>query len=135
MTLLQHADPLLTDSTIPPTTIIRTERGLSIGGTRTTLYNVLDYLAAGLPVWLIQERLNLADAQMQAALEYVAAHRSEVETEYQEIVAQAEENRRYWEARNRERFARIAANPGKPEHAALRLKLQAWKTQLQGSQS
>ena len=124
---------MMTTTLEQSTTIIRTERGLSIGGTRTTLYNVLDYLAAGLPVWLIRERLNLTEAQMQAALEYVAAHQSEVETEYQQIVAQAEENRRYWEARNRERFARIAANPGKPEHAALRLKLQAWKTQLQGS--
>ena len=107
------------------TTILRTERGLSIGGTRTTVYNVLDYLSAGFPSWLIQERLNLTDAQMQAALAYLEAHRREVEMEYQQLVAQAEENRQYWEARNQERFAQIAAKPTNPELAALRSKLHA----------
>jgi hypothetical protein len=40
-------------------TVIRTERGLTIAGTRITLYDVLDYLYAGWPRKLIRDRLDL----------------------------------------------------------------------------
>jgi hypothetical protein len=89
------------------------------------LVNLLAELDTANPDALNQEQ--------RAALDYLDAHRSDVETEYQQVVAQAEENRQYWEARNQERFARIAAKPGDPEHAALRLKLQAWKAQWQSN--
>jgi len=111
-------------------TVVRTDRGLSIAGTRTTLYNVLDYLNAGFPRWLIQERLNLTETQMQDVIEYIGSHQTEVETEYYTILQQAEENRKYWEARNRERFAHLATKPSKPGHEAIRAKLQAWKASL-----
>nr|WP_223807471.1 hypothetical protein [Pseudanabaena sp. UWO311] len=34
--------------------IVRTERGLSINGTRITLYDLMDYIHAGYPVKLIR---------------------------------------------------------------------------------
>ena len=39
--------------------IIRTERGLTITGTRITLYDVMDYLKAQYPPKLIREKLGL----------------------------------------------------------------------------
>jgi hypothetical protein len=58
-------------------------------------------------------------------MEYIAAHRTEVEAEYQQVLTNADENRRYWEERNRERLERIASSPPKPELAAVRAKLAA----------
>ena len=42
----------------------------------------------------------------------------------------AAEIRQYWEERNREKFAKIAAMPPKPGQEALRAKLQAWKARI-----
>ena len=110
-----------------PTAIVRTERGLSISGTRITLYDVMDYLLAQYPPTLIRSLLNLTEEQIHAALSYIEANRAEVEAEYQLVLQQAEESRRYWEERNREHFARIAAMPPKPGREALRAKLRAQK--------
>jgi uncharacterized protein (DUF433 family) len=111
--------------------IIRTERGLTIEGTRITLYDVMDYLTADYPSKLIREKLCLTDAQVNAALSYIEAHQAEVEAEYQEVLQIAEDNRQYWEERNREHFARLAAMPPKPGHEALRAKVQNWKDRLE----
>ncbi len=112
-------------------TIIRTERGLTISGTRITLYDVMDYRKAQYPSKLIREKLGLNDEQIRLALEYIDTHRAEVEAEYQECLQTAEEIRQYWEERNRERFAKIAAMPPKPGQEALRAKLQAWKARIE----
>lgn len=37
-----------------PPAIIRTERGLSIAGTRITLYDVMDYVTANIPLNLFE---------------------------------------------------------------------------------
>ena len=108
-------------------TVVRTERGLSIRGTRITLYSVMDYLKEGWPPRLIRDWLSLTDQQINDVIQYVADHREEVEAEYQQVLQEAEETRAYWEERNRERLAEIAALPPKPEHAALWAKLQAEK--------
>jgi hypothetical protein len=71
--------------------------------------------------------LNLTDEQVNAALSYIEANRAEVEAEYQIVLQEAEEIRQYWEERNREHFARIAAMPPKPDREALWAKLQAQK--------
>jgi hypothetical protein len=63
-------------------------------------------------------------------MQYIETHRDAVEAEYQVVLQQAEENRQYWEARNKERLARIAALPPKPGQEALRAKLQATKAKL-----
>jgi len=112
------------------TTVVRTSRGLSIAGTRITLYSILDYVHAGWPPKLIRDRLNLTDQQMTDALDYIATHHTEVETEYQQVLRDAEEVRHYWEEQNRERLAAIAALPPKPEQAAIRAKLAAAKAKL-----
>ncbi|AFY35534.1 DUF433 domain-containing protein [Calothrix sp. PCC 7507] len=111
--------------------IIRTERGLAIAGTRITVYDVMDYLKAQYPPKLIREKLGLNDEQIHSALAYIETHRTEVEAEYQECLRTAAEIRQYWEERNRERFAKIAAIPPKPDQEALRAKLQAWKARIE----
>ena len=107
--------------------IARTERGLTVAGTRITLYDVMDYVTAQYPAKLIGDILNLSKAQVTAALAYIEANRAEVEAEYQTVLQDAEEIRQYWEARNRDRLARIATLPPKPGREALWAKLQAQK--------
>lgn len=111
-------------------TIIRTERGLTIAGTRITLYDVMDYLTASYSPKLIRDKLNITDEQINAALSYIEVHRAEVEAEYQEVLQTAEEIRQYWEERNREHLVRIVAMPLKPGQEALRAKLKAWKERI-----
>lgn len=111
-------------------TVVRTSRGLSIAGTRITLYAILDYLHADWPPKLIQDWFNLTDQQIADVLAYLTEHRDEVEREYQHVLQEAEANRQYWEARNRERLAHRSAPPASPEQEALRAKLRAWKAQV-----
>ena len=112
-------------SSVSPT-VVRTERGLTIAGTRITLYDVMDYVTAGWPPKLIRDRLDLTDRQIADAMAYIEDHRAEVEAEYQTVLRDAEGIRQYWEERNRERFAQIAAQPPKPELALIREKLAEW---------
>ncbi len=107
--------------------IIRTERGLTIAGTRISLYDVIDLLKAQYPPKLIRDKFNLTDAQINTALLYIKTNKTQVETEYREVIQNREEIRQYWEDRNRERFARIAAMPHKPEQEALWAKLEEQK--------
>ncbi|MBJ7900843.1 MAG: DUF433 domain-containing protein [Cyanobacteria bacterium RI_101] len=111
----------------PAATIIRTERGLTISGTRITLYDVMDYLQAQYPPKFIGDALALTEEQLLAALAYVEAHNSEMELEYQQILNDAAETRRYWEEKNREQLERIAAAPPRPGYEAVRAKLQQRK--------
>jgi uncharacterized protein (DUF433 family) len=114
------------------TAIIRTEWGLTIAGTRITLYDVMDYVTAQYPPKFIGDVLNLTKEQVNAALSYIKENRSEVEAEYQTVLQEAEEIRQYWEERNREHFARIAAMPSKPGREALWAKLQEQKARHAG---
>lgn len=114
----------------PQPTVIRTSRGLSISGTRITLYSLMDYLQAGWPPHLVRDEFNLTDKQISEVTEYIEKHRDEVEQEYQEVLRQAEENRQYWEAQNKERLAKIAALPPKPGQEEPHAKLQAAKAKL-----
>jgi uncharacterized protein (DUF433 family) len=114
-------------------TVVRTSRGLSVAGTRITLYAIMDYVHADWPPHLIANWFNLTEQQIGDVMTYLHDHQEEVEREYQEVLRQAEENRRYWEDRNRERFANIAATPPPPEQASLRAKLQEWKKRLEDS--
>ncbi|MGH7998419.1 MAG: DUF433 domain-containing protein [Brasilonema sp.] len=107
--------------------IIRTERGLTITDSRVTLYDVMDFLKAQYPPKLIRDKFNLTNEQINAALSYLEINRAQVEAEYQEVLATREEIRQYWEERNREHFARIAAMPRKPGKEALWAKLEEQK--------
>ena len=107
--------------------IVRTERGLTLAGTRITLYDLLSYLKADWPPHLVRQWLCLTDAQMQGAMDYIAAHREQVDAEYERVVQQAEANRQYWEERNRARLAAIAQSPPKPGTDAIHARLRARK--------
>lgn len=113
--------------------VVRTERGLVIGGTRKTLYQVMDYVTAGWPPTLIRNWMDLTDEQITAVMEYITQHRAEVEAEYREVLSAAEASRRYWEERNRERFAAIAAMPRDPKYAAIHAKIDAARARRGGS--
>jgi uncharacterized protein (DUF433 family) len=107
--------------------IIQTERGLTIAGTRISIYNVMDFLKAQYPSKLIRDRFNLTDAQVNAALSYIEANRTQVEAEYQEALRTREEIHQYWEERNREHFAQLATKPHKPGQEELWAKLEKQK--------
>jgi uncharacterized protein (DUF433 family) len=116
-----------------PTTIVLTDRGLTIAGTRITLYDVMDHLAAGWTPKLIANWLPLTEAQLNVALAYIAAHRSEVEADYRTVLQETQARREYWETKNQQRLAEIAQMPPKPGQEAIHAKLQAWKAKDQGS--
>ena len=107
--------------------IVRTERGLAIAGTRITLYDVMDYVMAQYPSKFIQGLFDLTEDQINAALTYIEMHRAEVEAEYQQVLQDSEELRKYYEEQNRERVARSAAKPPKPGMEAAWEKLRAVK--------
>jgi len=79
------------------TAIIRTERGLTIAGTRITLYDIMDYVTAQYPPKFIRGLFDLTEAQINAALAYIEANRADVEAEYQMVLKEAEELRLYYE--------------------------------------
>jgi uncharacterized protein (DUF433 family) len=107
--------------------VIRTERGLTISGTRITLYDVMDYLIAQYPPKFIRSLFNLTEEQINAAISYIETSRPEVEAEYQSVLKQAEENRQYWEERSRDHLARATRTYPKPGQEALWAKLQEQK--------
>jgi uncharacterized protein (DUF433 family) len=121
----------MTQTSDEQATIIRTERGLTIAGTRITLYDVMDYVTEHYPPKFIRAMLDLTDEQVSEALSYIEAHRIEIEAEYQLVLKEAEELRQYYEEENRERIARIAAKPPKPGTEAVRAKLQAKRAKLE----
>ncbi|MDZ7957241.1 MAG: DUF433 domain-containing protein [Aulosira sp. DedQUE10] len=111
--------------------IIRTERGLTVAGTRITLYDVMDYVTAQYPPKFIRGLFNLTDEQVNAALSYIEENRAEVEAEYQIVLKEAEELRQYYEEKNRDLIARLATKPPKPGMEAAWEKLQAQKAKHQ----
>lgn len=108
-------------------TVVRTPRGLSIAGTRITLYQIMDYVNAHQPPEVIREHFRLTVKQTGDVLAYIEQHAAEVEAEYQRILAQADEQRQYWQQRNAQRLADIAAHPRNPAHETIWQKLDAMK--------
>lgn len=109
------------------TAIVRTERGLTIAGTRITVYDVMDYVIAQYPSKFIQGLFELTEEQINAALAYIEANYAEIEAEYQQVLREAEELQQYYEAQNRERVAQITKQPPKPGTEAAWEKLRALK--------
>lgn len=112
-------------------TVVRNSLGLSIAGTRITLYHIMDYLKEDWPPKLIRQWFNLTEKQIIEVMKYINTHRDAVEAEYQLMLQSAEEERQYWEERNRERFAQIRAMQPRPGREAIWAKLQAQKAQLE----
>jgi len=113
--------------------IVRTEQGLSIVGTRVTLYHIMDCSKAEWPPKLIQDSFDLTEQQVADALEYINTHRESVEAEYQAMLRQADEIRAYWEERNRERLEKIAMLPPILGKEALIDRLKTWKETLRNA--
>lgn len=108
-------------------TVIRTSRGLTVGGTRLTIYSLIDHFKAGDSDELVREWYRLTPEQLADIHCYIDDHREEVEAEYQEVLRHAEEDRRYWEEKNRERFERIKNTPRTPQQQAIRDKIDELK--------
>jgi len=119
-----------TVSEAPRNGIVRTAKGLTIAGTRITLYSLMDYIHEGWQPHKIAAMFPpLSTEQFDAAMAYIAAHREEVEADYQQILQEAREERAYWEERNRERFERMRREPVPPEKAAVMERLRQWQEQ------
>ena len=117
----------MTDISNEQTAIIRTERGLTLAGTRITIYDIMDYVTAQYPPKFIRGLFDLTEEQINGALAYIEANRDTVEAEYQIVLKEAEELRLYYEEKNRDLIARIAAQPPRPGTEAIREKLRAAK--------
>ncbi len=65
-----------------PSVIVLSERGLTISGTRITLYDVMDFLNAQYSPKLIRDKFNLTDEQINTALSYIETNQAQVEIEY-----------------------------------------------------
>lgn len=107
--------------------VIRTERGLTVDGTRLTLYTLLDHIKAGWSPKLVKDWFDLTDEQINDVLGYIATHQVEVEAEYQQVLSHSAADECYWRDYNRDYVKQIAAQPTTPEKAAIKAKLQAWK--------
>jgi uncharacterized protein (DUF433 family) len=105
-------------------TVVRTSRGLTVGGTRLTLYQLMDHFKAGHTDELVQEWYSLTPEQVADIHRYIAEHENEVEAEYEAVLKSAEAERQYWQERNRERFEQIARQPLTPEQQAVRKKIE-----------
>lgn len=115
----------------------RTERGLSISGSRITIYDVMDYYGQKLeqydgdPLGYVRDSLPvLSEEAIQAAGRYIEAHKAEVELEYQAVLKRAEEIEQYWRAHEKEWRSKIVPKPLTPERAALLKKVEAHKAKL-----
>ncbi len=117
----------MTDLINPSSNVVRNSRGLSVVGTRITLYSIMDHIKAGWPPGLIRDWFNLTDKQIDDVMNYIETHRIQFEAEYELVLHQAEEIRQYWEERNRKHFAEMAAKPIKPGQEKIRARLKARK--------
>ena len=91
--------------------IIRTEKGLTIVGTRITLYDVIDLLKADYPKKLIKDKLNLSSRQIEAALSYIKSNNAAVEAEYNSVLQTRKEIYQYWQQKNQQRLTAIEVMP------------------------
>jgi uncharacterized protein (DUF433 family) len=73
------------------TRIINRGRGPEIEGTRITVYRIMDFVRDHCAVTTIADELDLSEAQVHAALDYIAANRSEVETEYDQLLLRVQQ--------------------------------------------
>jgi len=109
--------------------ITRTERGLTITGTRITLYDVMDYVKY--PPKFVQRLFNLTETQINAAFEYIHSHRDEVEREYQIVLQEAKDLKKHYDEQNRNLITKIAKMPSPKGREAIWEKLQTQKAKLQ----
>jgi len=125
---LQESIDMMISQSNAKVTIIRTERGLTISGTRITLYDVMDYVKSQYPAKFIQGLFELTDEQINAALSYIEINRDAVETEYAQVVRETEELQVYYANQNRDRLIGTAAKVRTGNEAAWK-KLEKMRSQ------
>ena len=74
------------------TRIINRGRGPEIEGTRITVSRIMDFVHDHCAISIIADELDLSEAQVQAALDYIAANRSEVEAEYDRLLLRLQQS-------------------------------------------
>ena len=100
--------------------IINRGSGPEIEGTRITIYDVMDYLQEGWRYDQIAGLFRLPPDDIQAAIAYIEAHKKEVMTAYQQILA---------------RHENVQYSPEVPEKLSRnRQKLQAKLAEIRGRQ-
>ena len=108
--------------------ITRTERGLTISGTRITLYDVMDYVKAQYPSKFIQGLFELTDEQINVALSYIEVNYDAVEAEYAQVIQETKELQVYYANQNRDRLISTSAKVKTGNEAAWK-KLQTMRSQ------
>ncbi|MEW5829652.1 MAG: hypothetical protein AB1846_12235 [Chloroflexota bacterium] len=83
-------------------TIVRTEAGLTVKGTRLTLYTLMDSIRRNNSLKNVRDIYELTDEEMLDILDYIHLHKEEVEKEYLQVMKSSEENRKYWDEKNRD---------------------------------
>ena len=73
------------------TRIINRGRGPEMEGTRITVYRIMDFVRDNCSVTTIADDLDWSEAQVQAALDYSAAHRSDVEAAYDHLLPRVQQ--------------------------------------------
>lgn len=73
------------------TRIINRGRGPEVEGTRITVYRIMDFVRDNRSVPYIANELDLSEEQVHAALVYIAANRSEVEAEYDQLLQRVQQ--------------------------------------------
>lgn len=88
-------------------TVVRAAGGLTIKGSRLTLFAIMDEIREGNSLKNVRDLYELTDEEMLDILDYIHLHKAEVEKEYQSALKSAEENRKYWNEKNQEQLGRI----------------------------
>jgi uncharacterized protein (DUF433 family) len=83
--------------------IVETSWGPTIAGRNIAIYALMEYLNGDIDRELIKGDFGLSDEQLDAALQYIADHREEVDRDYAEIVRYSEELRARYEPISRAR--------------------------------
>ena len=82
--------------TMKPVDIIDRGRGPEISGTRVTVYLIWEFYRNGCPRDDIALAVGLSSRQVDAAINYIEAHREEVDREYAKIEARIQQGNPAW---------------------------------------
>ena len=105
-------------------TVVRTPRGLSVKGSRLTLYSIMDGIRENNSLKNVRDLYELTDEEMLDVLDYIHLHKQEVEQEYREVLKSAEQNQKYWEDKNKAQLEKAYQ-----QSETVRAKLQEWREQ------
>ncbi|MEK6751350.1 MAG: hypothetical protein AABZ00_03710 [Chloroflexota bacterium] len=103
-------------------TVIRTQNGLTVNGTRLNLFHIMDEMQGKNSLKNVRDIYELTDEEMLDILDYMHLNKEDFEKEYKQILRSAEENRKYWEKRNKE-----VSKANYKQHEATITKLQEWQ--------